>query len=122
MNKMTPDKYLRLLNSPSSSTLTPHMPEAFLKDSNKMNLYLNLEMDNGSNNVKINDESDYHAYLNDGYVFTAKSQATYNQRLATATEYNKPKNAGGSRRRRPSRKYKKSKRVFRKKSRSTRRR
>ena len=31
-------------------------------------------------------------------------------------------NAGGSRRRRPSRKYKKSKRVFRKKSRSTRRR
>ena len=87
------------------------------------NLYLNLEMDNGPNKVKINDKSDYEMYLNDGYVFTADSQTKYNKRLATATEYNKPKNAGGSRRRHPSRKYKKSsKRVFRKKSRSTRRR
>ena len=85
------------------------------------NLYLNLEMGNGSNKVKINDERDYHENLNYGYKFTDDSQTTYNKRLATATEYNKsPK--GGSRRRRPSRKYKKSKRVFRKKSRSTRRR
>jgi hypothetical protein len=86
------------------------------------NLYLNLEMDNGQNKVKINDKGDYEMYLNHGYVFTADSQTKYNKRLATAREYNKPKNAGGSRRR-PSRKYKKSsKRVFRKKSRSTRRR
>ena len=87
------------------------------------NLYLNLEMGNGLNKVKINDKSDYEMYLNDGYEFTDDSQTTYNKRLAAATEYNKPKNSGGSRRRRrPSRKYKKSKRVFRKKSRSTRRR
>ena len=55
------------------------------------NLYLNLEMVNGSKKVKINDEDDYHEYLNYGYKFTDDSQTTYNKRLATATEYNKPK-------------------------------
>ena len=125
IKQMTSDEYLRLLEWPSSSTGRPNMPPAnFLKDSKKMNLYLKLKMVGvNDDTVEINDEHDYNEYLKLGYVFTADSQTKYDKRLAAATQYNKPKDGGSRRRaRRPSRKYKKSKRVFRKKSRSTRRR
>jgi hypothetical protein len=102
-----------------------------------MNFYDNLKMflivDKKIIDIKIiNDGDDFANYSNEGFVLSPNSKKTYNARVAKAkadaeAEWDSASAnaaAGGSRRRarRPSRKYKKSKRVFRKKSRSTRRR
>ena len=73
----------------------------------------------GGGEVKINDNIDEENYSNQG--FEARKYNFEDINLPKKDE--RRKSYGGSRRRRPSRKYKKSaKRVFRKKSRSTRRR
>jgi hypothetical protein len=72
----------------------------------------------GGGEVKVGDPSDVTNYSNQG--FEARK---YNfEDINSPPKDERRKSYGGSRRRRPSRKYKKSKRVFRKKSRSTRRR
>ena len=67
--------------------------------------------------VIATDHKDVTNYENQGYV-----RANDFDDINPTKKDGRRKSYGGSRRRRPSRKYKKSKRVFRKKSRSTRRR
>jgi hypothetical protein len=108
------------------------------------NLTMVLKYDNRIRDTKIiNDGDEFANYSNQGYVLSNDSQLKFDLRseeamAAKAAAEGKAAGAvfvnmdshhrkgvdrsGGSRRRRPSRKYKKSKRVFRKKSRSTRRR
>ncbi len=108
-NEDSKKKILRNNDNVPTTTLTMKSPYE-----------LQLRPEGRESDVTINDANDVMNYENQGFT------RRYNFEDITPSQQNeRRKTYGGSRRarrHRPSRKYKKSKRVFRKKSRSTRRR